>query len=104
MFFERDIKQIKSGEKTELVYTTVTGIKSDLSGPQQVPEILDNSVAVDTSDDESTDDSNADVEKKQFVSSGRPRDESPNSRRVTFYFLCANLSKWWQAKRILIYI
>ncbi|XP_057370440.1 serine/threonine-protein kinase RIO1-like [Daphnia carinata] len=81
MFFERDIKQIKSGEKTELVYTTVTGIKSDLSGPQQVPEILDNSVAVDTSDDESSDDSNADVGKKQFVSSGRPRDESPNSRR-----------------------
>lgn len=86
MHFERDIKQIKSGEKTELIYTTVTGIKPDLSGPQQVPEILDNSIVADSSGEESTDGSDADVDKKQFVSSGRPRDESPNSRKVTYFF------------------
>ena len=85
MFFERDIRQIKSGEKIELNYTTVTGIKPDLSGPQQVPDILDDCVAAGTSSDEASNESDSeDGEKKQFVSSARPRDESPNSRKVNF--------------------
>lgn len=86
MFYERDIRQVKSGEKTELVYTTVTGIKSDLSGPQQVPEILENSVqnpSGSESKDSSSEASDSEDEKKQFVSSARPRDESPNSRKVS---------------------
>lgn len=91
MFYERDIRQVKSGEKTELIYTTVTGIKSDLSGPQQIPEILDNSVQAPSeseSEDSSSDASNSEDDKKQFVSSARPRDESPNSRKVgKFNFL-----------------
>ena len=85
MFFERDIKQVKSGEKTELIYTTVTGIKADLSGPQQTPEILSNPVADETSS-EDTSSNDSDGDKKQFVSSARPRDESPNSRKVTQLF------------------
>ena len=89
MFYERDIRQIKSGEKTELIYTTVTGIKPDLSGPQQIPEILDNSAETipDASSDEgSSEDSSEDEnDKKTFVNSARPRDESPNSRKVFFF-------------------
>lgn len=89
MFYERDIRQIKAGEKTELVYTTVTGIKSDLSGPQQIPEILDNTVENSSSNDSdsTSNDSDSEEDKKQFVSSARPRDESPNSRKVcSFHF------------------
>jgi RIO kinase 1 len=86
MFFERDIRQVKSGEKIELNYTTETGIKPDLTGPQQVPDILDEPIAVGTSSDEASNESDSeDGEKKQFVSSARPRDESPNSRKVKFY-------------------
>lgn len=88
MFFERDIRQVKSGEKTELIYTTVTGIKADLSGPQQIPEILDSSGPATNgtnSEDTSSSDSEDEDDKKQFVSSARPRDESPNSRKVTYF-------------------
>ncbi|EFX72127.1 hypothetical protein DAPPUDRAFT_111070 [Daphnia pulex] len=82
MFFERDIRQIKAGEKIELNYANVTGIKPDLSGPKQVPDILDNSIVDGTSSDEASGESDSeDGEKKQFVSSARPRDESPNSRK-----------------------
>jgi RIO kinase 1 len=85
MFFERDIRQIKAGEKIELNYANVTGIKPDLSGPKQVPDILDNSIVDGSSSDEASGESDSeDGEKKQFVSSARPRDESPNSRKVNF--------------------
>ncbi len=89
MFFERDITQVKSGEKKELIYTTVTGIKADLSGPQHIPEILDSSGPATNGTNSEETSSNSDSEdegdKKQFVSSARPRDESPNSRKVTYF-------------------
>lgn len=69
----------------------MTGIKADLSGPQQVPEILEKatSSASDTgtgSESSSEDgDSNEDAPKKQFVNSARPREESPNSKKVIHF-------------------
>ncbi|KAH1019568.1 hypothetical protein HUJ04_009364 [Dendroctonus ponderosae] len=39
--FERDINQAKAGLGEELVYKTLIGLKADLSGTIQQPEILD---------------------------------------------------------------
>ena len=84
VFYERDINQVKAGEKKELLYTTVTGIKSDLSGPQQVPDILERQST--SSEPTSSDGSDTEDEEgngvKKFISSARPRDESPNSKKV----------------------
>lgn len=90
VFYERDIRQVKSGQLGELIYSSVTGIKADLSGTQQVPEILDNSTKPEdeesdsgSSSGDSGDESGSEDENgKKFVSSARPRDESPNSRKV----------------------
>ncbi|XP_067008583.2 serine/threonine-protein kinase RIO1 [Anabrus simplex] len=82
--FDRDIRKAKSGEEVP-VYTTITGLKEDLSGPQQIPEILKNSEESDgsCSDDEDSEESE-DSEKingSKFVDSSRPRDESPDSKK-----------------------
>lgn len=39
--FERDIKLAKSGQANDLVYKTLVGLKADLSGTVQTPEILE---------------------------------------------------------------
>ena len=83
MFYERDINQVKAGEKKELIYSTATGIKADLSGTQQVPVILDNSPDNSHDSNVSSQDSDSEKEDAKFVSSARPRDESPNSKKVT---------------------
>jgi len=81
-FYERDINQVKAGEKKELIYSTITGIKSDLSGTQQVPEILENCPPQsDNSSDSSSEDSDSEKKNPKFVSCARPRDESPNSKK-----------------------
>lgn len=87
VFYERDIRQVKAGEKTELIYSTVTGIKSDLSGPQRVPEILEKTQDSDEEEDspEGDDSEGSDSDsgdQNKFVNSARPRDESPNSKKV----------------------
>jgi len=77
---ERDINQAKAGER-DLIYSTITGIKPDLSGTQLIPSLLDQ-VSSDSgggSSDES--DSDGDEGSSKFVSARRPRDESPNSRK-----------------------
>ena len=91
-FYERDINQVKAGEKKELVYSTVTGIKSDLSGTQQVPEILDNCPAQSDDGSDSSSETSDSEKKGKFVTSARPRDESPNSKRVTTNWFC--LTNW----------
>lgn len=75
---------MKAGEKKELIYSTVTGIKSDLSGTQQKPDILDDSSGDDSDEGSSNgqSDDNGETDKKKFVSTARPRDESPNSKKV----------------------
>jgi len=83
-YFERDINQVKAGEKTELVYSTVTGIKSDLSGPQEVPVILDNCRSqsdTDADSDSASETSESEKKDAKFATSARPRDESPNSKK-----------------------
>lgn len=87
VFYERDIRQVKSGQLDELIYSSVTGIKADLSGTQEVPEILaaesdsDGSSSSSSSGDEQDSASEDEDGKKKFVSSARPRDESPNTRK-----------------------
>lgn len=41
--FERDYLQAKEGEATEFLYSKIAGMKTDLSGPQLVPTLLQNS-------------------------------------------------------------
>ncbi|GLH03723.1 Serine/threonine-protein kinase RIO1 [Gryllus bimaculatus] len=75
---ERDIMNAKKGDAS-LVYKTIVGMKDDLSEPQKVPEILLNSGASSSSEDDACDE---ETEKSNFVDSARPRDESPNSKKL----------------------
>ena len=112
--FERDFRRAKQGE--QLIYTTLHGLKQDLSQPRQVPNILEDTPTNsqndecedqvlkfeddktikdddetsseeeeddDDDDDDEDDDSEVDeTGQKKSASGARPRDESPNSRRV----------------------
>ncbi|XP_049808207.1 serine/threonine-protein kinase RIO1 [Schistocerca nitens] len=79
--FERDITKAKAGEGEDLTYKTITGLKSDLSQPQQTPEILQG--AKSDSDTENASEDDSDTEKSsKFVDSARPRDESPESKKA----------------------
>ncbi len=109
---ERDFRRAKQGEN--LIYTTLLGLKPDLTTPRTVPEILENTGLVNdenkegesNSDDEDldegsesgteTEDSDSNSEDENNDRDGdennnksenssiyyRPRDESPNSRKV----------------------
>jgi len=102
---ERDIKLAKSG-KEDLIYKTLVGLKADLSKPAETPEILvnkykqgngDMKIENDSSEDIANSDSeiNSEIEsenenKSKFVNSARPRNESPESKKVKyvlFYYL-----------------
>ena len=114
VFFERDISQVKAGEKKELLYSTVTGLKSDLSGTQQTPEILDQAASdpaaapttgSSASEDSDGSDSQDEAGNKKFVSSARPRDESPNSKKVPWLacflaFVWLRLILDWRTNRV----
>ncbi|XP_043206176.1 serine/threonine-protein kinase RIO1-like [Amphibalanus amphitrite] len=89
---ERDIKQAKSGER-ELIYSTITGIKPDLSAVQLVPTRLGQTAghsegeegeegdASGSSGEEDSEDSEDEDGGSKFVNSRRPRDESPDSKK-----------------------
>lgn len=105
---ERDFRRAKLGES--LIYTTLHGLKPDLSTPRLVPEILDENQdkklgeivediksEIKESEDSEEDDEEDDDENDDSVSQesddekgndgiksihDRPRDESPNSRKV----------------------
>lgn len=82
--YERDISQAKEGEK--VLYHTITGLKSDLSGPTEQPEILnassDDKAVQHNSDDNSTEDKcSGDEKTSKFCNDARPRHESPNSKK-----------------------
>lgn len=78
--FERDINQVKSGEKKELVYKTITGLKTDLSGPALIPQILEENSDVD-SDSDINSDSDDDKESK-FIDCSRPKHETLDEKRA----------------------
>jgi RIO kinase 1 len=105
--FERDFRRAKQGDS--LIYTTLLGIKTDLSEPRLVPDLLgaaEPEAAVsneqlddsDTSDSDQSDEEDRNssededtvvnnddeaVQKEKFKHPERQRDESPNSRRVS---------------------
>lgn len=107
--FERDINLAKSG-KESLIYKTLIGLKTDLSKPAEIPEILaakqdkndDNDTEEDSNDGDSSrddsedgensesnsdeeDDKNDDNKKEntsKSINTVRCKDESPESRKV----------------------
>lgn len=100
---ERDINLAKSGK--DLIYKTLIGLKADLSKPAEKPEILANkhkadskstkegsdictsSEESDDSDSENENETDSEDNKIKFVSSARPRNESPESRKVSTLFI-----------------
>ncbi|KAL0124767.1 hypothetical protein PUN28_006551 [Cardiocondyla obscurior] len=96
---ERDINLAKSGK--DLIYKTLIGLKADLSKPAETPEILTNKHKADSksmkdgsdacTSSENSEDSDTENEsetdseddnKSKFVNSARPRNESPESRKM----------------------
>ncbi|ENN78070.1 hypothetical protein YQE_05464, partial [Dendroctonus ponderosae] len=77
--FERDINQAKAGLGEELVYKTLIGLKADLSGTIQQPEILDTK-----SEHSSNTASESDSEEmgSKFVHSGRSKHETPEEKKA----------------------
>lgn len=55
--YERDVKEVKSGQKIDSAYQTVTGLKPDLSGAQTVPQLLQETIEVTPPLTESSDES-----------------------------------------------
>lgn len=88
---ERDIRTAKEGGADNLVYKTIVGLKSDLSTAQK-PAILgenadDMSGSEDDEDESDDGNSNSDEDitaegDSKFKNSARPRDESPESKKV----------------------
>lgn len=92
---ERDIKLAKSG-KEDLIYKTLVGLKADLSKPSETPAIIadkskkdsENNDSEEEEDDVSSDSNDSDEEnssdknESKFVSSARPRNESPESKKA----------------------
>ncbi|XP_060592591.1 serine/threonine-protein kinase RIO1-like [Ruditapes philippinarum] len=107
--FERDFYKAKKGDTNEFLYSKISGLKTDLSGPQHVPTLLEDSkqeqnndieltsgvcehtveeindnegsdCGNESDDSDSTDDEEDDEENCKGTIT-RPRDESPNSKK-----------------------
>lgn len=94
---ERDINLAKSGK--DLIYKTLIGLKADLSKPAEAPEILldkhrkDKNIekesdtcssSEDSDNSDSENDSENEDNKGKFINSARPRNESPDSKKVRY--------------------
>lgn len=80
--FERDISMVRANEcKTaeDLVYRTIVGLGKDLT-PQTKPELLAHSD--ENSAEENSENEGENETKSKFMDSRRPRDESPNSKKL----------------------
>lgn len=81
--FERDINLIKAGHA--LIYQNIVGLKSDLSGPKLLPELL----AQDSEEDSSEEGGSSGSEEgedgggSKFVNSARPRNETAEDKKVS---------------------
>ena len=92
---ERDIRQAKEGQGGNLVYKTIVGLKSDLSTAQQPSILSEDGVEVQDSDEDigsdedgsDCDKDSADEETSKFKNCARPRDESPESKKVVLFSL-----------------
>lgn len=86
--FERDINQAKSGQTDSLVYKTLVGLKSDLSGTVQQPEILENlSISKSVSDDDTSsvdeeEEDDDDGTDSKFQDSSRPKHETLEEKKL----------------------
>lgn len=84
--FERDINEVKSGGAQDLIYKTIVGFNSDLSGTAQKPKILEtqNEEGNSNSSDYSTDEqvSSEDDEESKFKDSGRPKHETLDEKKA----------------------
>ncbi|XP_050420622.1 serine/threonine-protein kinase RIO1 [Adelges cooleyi] len=79
--FERDISLVKSGQTGEdLIYQKIVGLKEDLSGPQNIPTILENDSNVSSSASET--ESDYSEEESKFINSSRPKNEDVESKRL----------------------
>ncbi|XP_047993715.1 serine/threonine-protein kinase RIO1 [Leguminivora glycinivorella] len=81
--YERDINKAKKGDTEDLAYKKIAGFNEDLSTVNK-PEILeecDFSGRGSASGSESSEDEDGDSHPK-FISSARPRDESPNTKKA----------------------
>lgn len=87
---ERDIRNAKEGKADHLVYKTIVGLTSDLTTAQKPSILGENSGEISGSEDEGESD-NADSDsgeesseegESKFKNSARPKDESPESRKV----------------------
>ncbi len=94
---ERDIFRDRPEDKTQY-YSRVVGLKDDLSGAQTKPELLKSaedvvregiepSASSGSEEEESSDEDGEGEEgdEKKHKSSARPRDESPNSKKVNLH-------------------
>ncbi|BFY99260.1 hypothetical protein BsWGS_02300 [Bradybaena similaris] len=59
---ERDVRRSQTVEGGQVLYHTVTGLRSDLSGPSKVPELLEKAGAICENDSGNEDDSGDDEE------------------------------------------
>uniref|UniRef100_A0A1E1X4L5 Serine/threonine-protein kinase RIO1 n=1 Tax=Amblyomma aureolatum TaxID=187763 RepID=A0A1E1X4L5_9ACAR len=79
--FEKDIVGVQEQNK-KILYHTITGMKSDLSGPAEKPAILDaSSGESESSESGSEDEENSDEKESKFVSTARPKDESLEEKK-----------------------
>merc|ERR1711933_191245 len=85
--FERDLQQLKLGDKSEndIHYRTLLGLSADLKTVETEPNLLAGDASEsggDISDDESNE-SNEEVESScgERITLGRDREESPNSKK-----------------------
>ncbi|XP_056630798.1 serine/threonine-protein kinase RIO1 [Diorhabda sublineata] len=78
---ERDINQAKAGTAESLIYKTLVGLKSDLSGTIQKPEILESKSSEESSDDINSDDG-SDEEESKFKDCSRPKHETLDEKKA----------------------
>ncbi|GFS17685.1 serine/threonine-protein kinase RIO1-like [Elysia marginata] len=87
---ERDVHQSKSLQREQVFYHTVTGLRPDLSGPSQVPELLEKAAlennrltetGIDCDDEDDDDGNNSDDMKNMEVEKDKdPQDESDGAQ------------------------
>lgn len=82
--FERDISLVKEDPEGKaldsLHYRTLLGMGRDLN-PQTSPALLKDTGEIESTESEGE---NSDEDSGKFINSSRPRDESPNSKKVSF--------------------
>ncbi|XP_017770486.1 PREDICTED: serine/threonine-protein kinase RIO1 isoform X2 [Nicrophorus vespilloides] len=78
---ERDINKAKAGEN-DLIYKTLIGLKSDLSGTSNKPEVLEDEDEQEGDEEEVDEDEEDDEESSKFVDSSRPKDESLEDKKA----------------------